>query len=101
MRRRLSEAELENLPLPELSQRSDILQDFHLRTVSLCLFVCLRAWKFTITCNFPPERHSARPLLADCYCLLSVYIKILQVSFRLNVTLIEEEAIFLPFESVY
>jgi len=37
MRRRLSEAELENLPLPELSQPSDILQDFHLRTVSQCL----------------------------------------------------------------
>jgi len=43
MRRRLSEAELENLPLPELSRQSDILQEFHLRTVShyLCLSVCL------------------------------------------------------------
>jgi len=43
MRRRLSEAELDRLPLPELSRRSDILQDFHLRTVtvSVCLSVCL------------------------------------------------------------
>jgi len=65
MRRRLSEAELDRLPLPELSRRSDILQDFHLRTVTLCasLSVCLSHWYLSLSVR-----------VSVCLCLWQVCI---------------------------